>query len=197
MGVKMECNLCNSLLIDENRFLKCPNCFLKIKKNFPFEIEEKERYLAHQYDDNYKEYMIKLLNWINFDDKDVLDYGCGQHPILKEAFPLGNFVNYDYYFYPSKGYLNIKYDIILLVEVIEHIKDVKGTLEEIISLLKPDGRIYIHTKMYDDSINFESWWYQRDITHISFFNIKTFEFIANKYNLKLEEINDFIVLKKI
>lgn len=193
----MRCNLCNFLLLDDDKFFICPNCCLKIKKNIPFEHEEKERYLAHKYDNNYKDYMYKLTNFIDFKDYEILDFGCGQYPVLDKLYPTAHFTYYDYYFYPSKEYATRRYDIILLIEVIEHISDVKGTLDKLISLLKRDGLIYIHTKLYDEKTDFKTWWYQRDITHISFFHLNTFRYIAMKYNLKLEQINDFIVLKKI
>lgn len=192
----MKCNLCGNELKDSGNFFKCPNCFLVKKKIIPFPLEEKERYLAHQYDDGYKNYMEKLLSWISFDNKKILDYGCGQQPVLNRLFPKGDFTNYDYYFYPSKNYLKKKYDIILAIEVIEHIADIKATIEEWLGLLKDDGTIYIHTKIYDDKTDFKTWWYQRDITHISFFNLKTFMYIASTYKLHLEKINEFIVLKR-
>ena len=53
----MRCNLCDFLLLDDDKLFVCPNCGLKIKKNIPFELEEKERYLAHKYDNNYQNYV--------------------------------------------------------------------------------------------------------------------------------------------
>lgn len=192
----MKCNLCNSCLIDNDTFLICPSCGLIVKKSHPFELEEKERYLAHQYDENYKSYMHRLTNFIDFNNKEVLDFGCGQHPILNELYLEAKFTNYDYYFFPKEDYKNLSYDIILLIEVIEHISNIKATIENLLALLKCDGKIYIHTRLYDEATDFKTWWYQRDITHISFFNIKTFEYLASKYNLNLEQINEFIVLKR-
>lgn len=192
----MKCNLCNSCLIDNDTFLICPSCGLIVKKSHPFELEEKERYLAHQYDENYKSYMHRLTNFIDFNNKEVLDFGCGQHPILNELYPEAKFTNYDYYFFSKEDYKSLSYDIILLIEVIEHISNIKATIENLLALLKGDGKIYIHTRLYDEATDFKTWWYQRDITHISFFNIKTFEYLASKYNLNLEQINEFIVLKK-
>ena len=192
----MKCNLCNSSLIDNDTFLICPSCGLIVKKGHPFELEEKERYLAHQYDENYKSYMHGLTNFIDFNNKEVLDFGCGQHPILNELYPEAKFTNYDYYFFPKEDYKNLSYDIILLIEVIEHISNIKATIENLLALLKCAGKIYIHTRLYDEATDFKTWWYQRDITHISFFNIKTFEYLASKYNLNLEQINEFIVLKR-
>lgn len=192
----MRCNLCDFLLVDEDKFLVCPNCGLKIKKYIPFELEEKERYLAHKYDKNYQDYMYKLTNFIDFKTHEILDFGCGQYPVLDKLYKDCHFTYYDYYFYPSKEYEKKRYDIILLIEVIEHISDVGGTLEKLISLLTDNGIIYIHTKLYNKETDFKTWWYQRDITHISFFNIDTFKYIASKYDLNLEQINEFIVLKK-
>lgn len=121
----MRCNLCDFLLLDDDKLFVCPNCGLKIKKNIPFELEEKERYLAHKYDNNYQDYMYKLTNFIDFKDYEILDFGCGQYPVLDKLYPTAHFTYYDYYFYPSKEYDTRRYDIILLIEVIEHISDVK------------------------------------------------------------------------
>lgn len=130
--------------------------------------------------------MHRLTNFIDFNNKEVLDFGCGQHPILNELYPEAKFTNYDYYFFHKEDYKSLSYDIILLIEVIEHISNIKATIENLLALLKGDGKIYIHTRLYDEATDFKTWWYQRDITHISFFNIKTFEYLASKYNLNLE-----------
>ncbi len=192
----MNCKLCNNLLLEYDKYFLCSNCKLIHKKYIPLKIEEKERYLNHIYDDNYKEYMKKLTSIINFKNKEVLDYGCGRHPILQELYKDCNITNYDYYFYNDKIYLNKKYDLILVIEVIEHISDIKTTIEELLSLLNDGGMIYIHTKLYDDNTDFNKWWYFRDITHISFFSKDTFLYIKNKYKLNIEFLDDYVIIKK-
>jgi hypothetical protein len=102
------------------------------------------------------------------------------------------------YFYPEINYKNTKYDSIILEEVIEHLKDPISALKDLILLLNDNGRLIIRTNLITDKINLNNWWYLRDITHISFFEFKTFETICELLTLKIIYCNskDLIILQK-
>ena len=99
--------------------------------------------------------------------------------------------DYDPFFNPNSDYLERKYDLITTTEVVEHFTTPMVEFEHILSLLKNDGYLVIMTNFntFTDE-EFLKWWYRRDMTHISFYRVKTFEYIANMYNLKLVSHND-------
>jgi len=49
-----------------------------------------------------------------------------------------------------------------------------------------------------DNDEFKEWFYIRDITHHTFYNLKTFEYIAHKYNYEIiyTDNKNKIVLRK-
>ena len=65
-------------------------------------------------------------------------------------------------------------------------------------LLKEKGNIIIRTRFIPINIFEGNWWYLRDITHISFFDLKTFLYLCEHFNLKIIYCNDkdLIVLQK-
>jgi hypothetical protein len=52
------------------------------------------------------------------------------------------------------------------------------------------------TLLYSDEIDFETWHYRLDITHIFIYRKKTMEFIASKFNLELELMTDRMIVFK-
>ncbi len=202
----MKCVLCSSQIEMLKQFKYCKNCNLIQKENIPNSVDEKSRYLEHNNkceDVQYQNYFLRYLNNVlKTIDKDsmILDYGSGIEPVLQYTLFKQGYKNvhiYDKYFAPSEDYLNCKYDAIFIIEVIEHIYDIEELIVRLKSLLKRDGRIIIKTEIYEDVNNIDKWWYVRDHTHISFFNLNTFKFIASKFNFKLEVVDKVIVLRNI
>ena len=73
-----------------------------------------------------------------------------------------------------------KFDVVVGVEVIEHLPDMREELKEIERVLSADGIMLFTTIMTDsfiDSVNeveqFKGWWYKDDPTHVSFFCSKS------------------------
>ena len=97
---------------------------------------------------------------------------------------------YDLYFYPEEKYKKHLYDAIILEEVIEHLKDPMCVLNDLIPLLENGGKIIIRTNFIPTNIFEGKWWYLRDTTHISFFDIKTFKYISNLLPLAIIHCND-------
>ena len=50
------------------------------------------------------------------------------------------------------------------------------------------------TSLYDDNTDFNNWYYLRDATHISFYCKETFDYIAQKYDFKILEIGESVVI---
>ena len=183
---------------------KCLNCMFIAKSeiNMVDSKTEYERYLKHTNDNNasYVEYQKKFYFEIKqFLGKKSLDFGCGNNHILSTILNEEKYDNdyYDLFFYPKKVYLDNKYDSIILEEVIEHLKNPLNTLIELKACLNDNGVLIIKTEFIKN--DFINWWYIRDITHISFFNKRTFEIISELLGLSIIYCNEknLIILKKV
>jgi hypothetical protein len=54
----------------------------------------------------------------------------------------------------------------------------------------------VRTLLYDDAIDFESWHYRLDVTHVFIYRKKTMEYIAEQFDLELLFITDRIIIFK-
>lgn len=150
------------------------------------EDEEKSRYLKHQNDTpDYQNYMNDLFNSFikpYIIKGPTLDFGCGPKQMFKDL--INGLSAYDKFFFKDESIFNQMYDNILMIEVIEHLSDPLKELEKLIKMLSVGGRLFIKTLFYNlDSLS--SWWYLRDKTHVSFFNLESFKYISDIFNLKI------------
>lgn len=203
------CKICkNETVIKEIGKIKynyCLNCgFLCKEDSFVLNCDEEfARYKKHNNDYNidYVKYQEKFFHEISgFLGNKALDFGCGNHHILADIINQNN-INcnyYDLYFYPDKNYEKHLYDAIILEEVIEHIKDPLPLLKHLVTFLNDSGKLIIRTLLIPSDIFDKNWWYLRDSTHISFFDLKTFLFICDYLKLKIIYFNDkdLIILQK-
>ena len=204
------CKICGQttreILIDKIKYDSCDSCgFLaKTTQFIPDSEEEYNRYLLHDNNSNdgYILYQEKFYNDIQkFLGQRVLDYGCGNNHILSDIIEKNghNSSYYDLYFYPDENYKKASYDAIILEEVIEHLSNPLEVLRELVLLLEKDGNLIIRTQFIPTDLLEKKWWYLRDITHISFFNFQTFEYLSKLLSLQIIYCNekDLIILKKV
>lgn len=191
----MKCFCGNDFMdfdINNEPFFLCEKCGYLRKKNIPNKEEEKERYDHHICDLGYQKYMEGVMNRLmpNISGK-CLDFGCGKIHALADLLNSQNIPcdYYDLYYYPEfpKG----KFDTILLIEVFEHILDSKELLLSLKDLLNENGKIIIMTQKKKYPL--ETWWYLRDITHISFVDCKTMEELAKIVGLRVKEEEGYFV----
>ncbi|PHS57799.1 MAG: 2-polyprenyl-3-methyl-5-hydroxy-6-metoxy-1,4-benzoquinol methylase [Sulfurimonas sp.] len=122
-----------------------------------------------------------------------LDFGCGEGEVLAIILERNDIKcdRYDLFYFPNKVYKDKTYELILSTEVIEHLNNPIEILKELISHIKKDGFLVLMTAFRPlDIQEFLTWWYIRDITHIGFFTIKTFEYLAKELNLEIIKHND-------
>ncbi len=206
----MICTLCNSPLQDkiDIHYYKCKKCLAisKDKKYYLSQEEEKNRYKKHDNNVNdvkYQNFTSPITNFIlkNYNKENKgLDFGCGSGPVISKMLKDNgyNIKQYDPIFYSAKEVLNFKYDYIVSCEVFEHFHESKKEIENLLNLLKKNGRLLIMTLLYNKEIDFKNWTYRRDPTHVFIFQKETFEYLAKTMNLKIEFLdNRFIVLKKL
>jgi hypothetical protein len=178
---------------DHLDFFKCDNCQLIIKDPV-YRVQpsqEKQVYQAHHNfleDKGYCDFLSRLINPLIpqlSDGNQGLDFGCGHTKVMAELIKQKGFecVSYDPYFFPETELLKRKYDFITCSEAAEHFYKPDQEFELLFSLLKPNGKLAVMTQLVP--VDFASWWYHRDATHVIFYAKETFEWIAQKYGMQL------------
>jgi SAM-dependent methyltransferase len=123
----------------------------------------------------------------------ALDFGCGEGevlPILLEKNAIAC-DRYDLFYFPKKTYEGKVYDLILSTEVFEHLQNPLEMLKKLLLHVKADGYLLLMSAFHpNDDEKFLKWWYIRDITHIGFFNMSTFEYLESELNLKIVKHNN-------
>jgi hypothetical protein len=148
------------------------------------------------FEDLIKDFIIPL----KIDGK-VLEFGSGPGPVLMELLKRNGLdvKHYDPFYYPSKAYQNHQYQLITSTEVFEHFHNPLKEISHLIGLLISGGYLVVMTNFHNNDIEqFKTWWYQRDKTHVVFYHLDTFKYLAEKYGLLIIKTNhkNIIVLQK-
>jgi SAM-dependent methyltransferase len=217
--MQQECILCNSNSVSVlkpagtgkkpgNRcFLHCGVCdLIFVPERFHLSTsDEKARYRLHDNSLSNEGYVgmfkdkIALIKQYCPDVNSVLDYGCGPGPVLAQLLSMEGFNCdiYDPHFFPE--FPESRYDLVVSTEVFEHLRDIKPELERIKTCLNPGGFFAVMTGFHDAVESFEKWWYIADPTHICFFSMQTFGWIAEKFGFRIIYSNgkNFIIFSLI
>ncbi len=215
--MSQQCSLCNSKSVipfkfsisagkkKSRRFIQCQNCdLIFVPASFHLAPqEESARYRLHDNTLLNEGYVRMFLEKIALIHKycpginSALDYGCGPAPVLAELIRKdGSGCDfYDPYFFPE--FPGCSYDLVISTEVFEHFRDVRAEICRIIPLLNPGGFLAVMTAFHDPIKDFEEWWYITDPTHICFFGLRTFEWIAEEFGFKIvyTDRKNFIILQ--
>jgi len=209
----MNCLLCDSsrtkkinIDLEDKYYFNCCECeliFLSPEFRLTSE-EEKKRYEEHNNDVNDKRYQLFVSPLVEEIKKKYLpsslglDFGAGTGPVIayllnKEGYKVNL---YDPFFHNEKEVLNEKYDYIVSCEVIEHFFFPKLEFIKFRELLNNRGTLFLNTQIYSIDNDFNSWWYRKDPTHVTFYTQRTIEWIKNKFNFENLEIkkNKIIIL---
>ena len=92
--------------------------------------------------------------------------------------------------FPAEDKLKGPYDIVALIDVIEHVSDPKGLVSEIRKVLKEDGILIVVTpdvKSVMASVLKYKWWHFR-IAHIGYFNHKNLNLVMQRAGFKLDKM---------
>ncbi len=208
----MKCLLCESeielFFKQKNKeYYKCQNCFaISLNpKNFLSKKDEIARYKTHNNDvkdKGYQNFVKPIVSGVfsNFNSTNLgLDFGCGTGPVITKLLRDKDFqiLTYDPFFDNDKNVLKNKYDYIVCCEVIEHFHNPRKEFKLLKSLLKPKGKLFCMTDVFDKSINFEKWYYKNDDTHVIFYQNQTFEWIKKAYGFsKVTVKNRLIVFER-
>jgi len=163
---------------------------------------ERAEYDKHQNSPNdagYRKFLSRLfipLNTRLSPGSHGLDFGSGPGPTLSLMFEeAGHRMSlFDPFYAPKKNTLNRQYDFITASEVVEHLHDPKTELALLWAILKPGGWLGIMTKLVLDRASFSNWHYKNDPTHVCFYSIKTMEWLAGQWQVKLLPIGKDVLL---
>lgn len=202
----MNCPLCHSSLTlkKNDQFYDCLTCFALVRDEqlYLSPEEEKKHYEKHNNDVNdigYQNFTAPVTQFVLQNQKQSdkgLDFGSGTGPVVSKMLLDKGFTitQYDLYFEPIEERLDSKYDYIVSSEVWEHFQQPNKELIQLSKMINKNGRLIVMTLLYSDEIDFETWHYRLDITHVFIYRKKTMEYIAEKFNLELELITDRLIV---
>ena len=61
-------------------------------------------------------------------------------------------------------------------------------------MLNPHAKMYLMTEPYDEGIDFASWYYKNDPTHVFFYSKNTFEWIKNEFDFLSVSIDKRLII---
>jgi SAM-dependent methyltransferase len=190
--MKSYCPLCRGLgdlyYNQPNRkFYLCRRCSgLFVPSVFlPDSQKEKDRYLEHNNDVNdpgYRSFVMPMVHAVMKEfgaENTGLDFGAGTGPVVSTILKENNYQVelYDPFFYPHIHLLEKTYDFVISCEVIEHFFKPREEFQLMKSLLKPNGKLFCMTGLYNNSIDFSNWHYKNDFTHVFIYQRETMEWI--------------------
>lgn len=157
---------------------------------YPDRFNEKSRYEEHNNDVNdvkYQNFVSPITNAVlkNFKKEHKgLDFGAGTGPVISKVLKYKGYsiLLYDPYFHPFPELLSKTYDYIVCCEVIEHFFDPAKEFKMLNRMLNPAGALFCMTDIYDDNINFSTWYYRNDPTHVFIYRKETFLWIKENFN---------------
>ena len=212
-GNPLNCHICNkqteSFCHEKTSIIyyRCKLCEYICKSSEYYQNLErqKERYDLHQniegnsgyraYFQRFLDFTLNVISPVN----SALDFGCGRTSLLAKMFE-ENDISCDYYdpiYYPTL--LKKHYNLIVSIEVFEHLNNPKKTFETLISMLSKGGYLAIQTEFHPNNEEaFKVWYYHQDPTHIVFFTKKSFEVLAKMYDCEVLASNEknIVILRK-
>ncbi|WPE18735.1 class I SAM-dependent methyltransferase [Candidatus Thioglobus autotrophicus] len=204
------CPLCSSKQVwsyysnENSSYWRCSKCELVfLPKRFHLNnIDEKSRYDLHQNNPNdvgYRRFLSTIFNAVEKHLKPHakgLDFGCGPGPTLSLMFAeKGYSVDlFDKFYADNLDIFNNQYDFITATEVAEHLQAPGQELSRLYDMLKPGGVLAIMTSMLTKEIDFSTWHYKNDPTHICFFSQTSMQHLAKKWGANVEFVGSDIGL---
>lgn len=195
----MICTLCGGAecrafrtAAQPHSYFHCPTCDLRfLDPTLQLSPEaEKERYLLHENDiedPGYQRFLeplyLELKKNVPLTAR-ILDFGAGPAPALIHRLKENGYTHtalYDPYFWPDRTVLEIRYDVIVASEVIEHFRQPGKEFPLLKQSLSPTGIWVFMTHFFDDTLDFNTWYYRQDPTHLSFYSKKTMQWLQARF----------------
>jgi SAM-dependent methyltransferase len=200
-----DCPLCHhqGRAFFRDEFFICRNCggIFRARRLLPGPDEERARYEKHRNDardPGYRRFVSPVTAAVmkgHPPSSRGLDFGAGTGSAVSSVLEEAGYDvrQYDPFFQDRRELLAAKYDFIACCEVTEHFHDPDREFKLLKGLLKPGGRLYCMTHLYDDSIDFGRWYYREDITHVFFYQVRTMELILDRYGFSSLRVDGRLV----
>jgi len=184
-------------------FFLCKNCggVFRGKNSYLHPSDEKKRYESHNNDVKDKKYQqfvspitqAVIKNYLP--THHGLDFGAGTGPVIsylleKQSYKIKQ---YDPFFHNHPELLTQTYDYIVCCEVIEHFRNPSQEFGLLRKILKPHGSLFCMTHLYQPNIDFESWYYKNDPTHVFIYQKQTLDWIKDYFNFSSLKIEDRLI----
>lgn len=201
----LSCLLCQQdarlLLIDRvthKQYFRCPNCelhFLHPDQRLTL-AEETQQYNLHEnrvedlgYQSFVRPLYVELKRHLQ-PGMIGLDYGAGPGPVVAHMLREDQVEVslYDPIFHPYPKFLDRCYSFIYACEVVEHFFAPLQEFRKLRRLLVPNGFLAIMTLQVTSELDFSSWYYRRDPTHVVFYTAKTFHWLRQELGFSRLEI---------
>lgn len=212
------CKICNGPARElihpttDQRFYRCGQCDFVFKSEAHLlsaadELREYDLHTNSIEDYSYVEYFKRfveaaVVGYATIGRKG-LDFGSGPSPVLAQILERDYGYDmdiYDLFYATEKVYQNRCYDLITSTEVVEHLADPLAFFKFARDHLREDGLLAVMTRFHpeEDEAILKSH-YLRDMTHISFFSLKTMETVAALNNLEIvyTDHKRYITFRKI
>ena len=188
----------------ERDYFHCKTCDLVfVPTEFHLDPDAaQERYLTHENDPanaDYRRFLSQL--WDELRPRlpqraRGLDYGAGPGPALAAMIEEDGYsaALYDPLFHPDDTVLAHTYDFITCTETVEHFATPRVDFQRLHRMLAPGGWLGIMTDILEDRDGFADWYYHRDPTHVAFYSLHTFQWIAAWLGLQVEHPRARVVL---
>jgi hypothetical protein len=197
-----KCKLCDVVACvpagrnKHREFVHCPNCGLVFVPNefWLSADDERARYAHHDNSPSNEGYVTFLRQvadvvvGLGMVRPRVLDFGSGENAVLAKILRQRGFdcVAYEPLYGESQAATHGRHNIVVLCEVIEHLRDLQTEIQTIKACLAPGGRVVVRTQFYPSVASLTSWWYARDATHINFFSEQALQFTAGLCGLRCQ-----------
>lgn len=188
---------------DIQEYFQCQNCLGLFRNSMEFlnAIDEKKRYKFHKnsiHDLGYIKFASPIISKVktHFNTRHKgLDFGAGHTPVISELLKsdLYQVDIYDPLFFKNESILKNKYDFITSCEVIEHFHNPLKEFTLLTNLLNPGGKLICMTYIYNETIDFENWFYKNDPTHVFIYQKETFLWIKEKFRYKNVKIENRLI----
>lgn len=204
LNVLNECIICGSETREiYNRTFKvkyrhCGNCEFISKDPADWISEEEELKIYNRHNNSiedpryvafFKDFIDSAVVPFLSKGRRGFDFGSGPSPVLATILERDYGFKmdiYDLYFSPNEVFKGKKYNLITSTEVFEHLAEPVKYFRMLSGYLEDDGLLSVMTLFHpQDHQQFLDWYYMRDMSHISFYTVRTMQVISDLVGLEL------------